>query len=80
LKAKGKYIEGDYVVSKEKEEQMLAEYREKVRFMGECKEGNYHTDIPLTMEIQRELLLRAGFAKVEVIWEEGEAAVYVVEA
>jgi hypothetical protein len=29
------------------------------------------------MEMQREFLLRAGFAKVEVIWEEGEAAIYV---
>jgi tRNA (cmo5U34)-methyltransferase len=80
LKAQGKYIEGDYIVSKDKQEQMLAEYREKVGFMGGPREGTYHVDIPLTMEMQRELLLKAGFAKVEVIWQEGEAAVYVAEA
>jgi tRNA (cmo5U34)-methyltransferase len=80
LKAKGRYIEGDYVVSKEKAEQMFTEYQESVRFMERCREGNYHVDIPLTMEMQRELLLNAGFAKVEMIWEEGEAAVYVAEA
>lgn len=80
LKAKGQYIEGDYVVSKDKQEQMLAEYREKVGFMGGPREGNYHVDIPLTMEMQRDLLLKAGFAKVEVLWHEGEAAVYAAEA
>ena len=80
LKAKGKYIEGDYVVSKEKEERMLKEYQERAGLVEGDGEGNYHVDIPLTMEMQRELLLRAGFAKVEVVWEEGEAAVYVAEA
>ena len=80
LKEGSKYIEGDYIASKEKEGRMLAEYREKMGLVGECGEEIYHIDIPLMMSIQRELLLEAGFAKVEVIWEEGEAAVYVAEA
>jgi tRNA (cmo5U34)-methyltransferase len=80
LKDEGKYIEGDYIVSKEKHEPILAEYREKLRSVTKPGDGHYHVDIPLTMEMQRELLLKAGFARVEVIWEEGEAAVYVAEA
>ena len=80
LKAGGKYIEGDYIVSKEKEVRMLAECREKLRLVEGCGDGIYHVDIPLTMEMQRELLLEADFGMVEVIWAEGEAAVYVAEA
>jgi tRNA (cmo5U34)-methyltransferase len=80
LKEEGKYIEGDYIVSKEKHGPILAEYREKLRSVTESGDGHYHVDIPLTMEMQRELLLKAGFARVEVIWKEGEAAAYVAEA
>jgi len=34
-------------------------------------------DIPLALDTQRALLRAAGFDEVEVVWEEGEAAVYV---
>jgi hypothetical protein len=31
------------------------------------------------MVMQRQLLLQAGFSRVDVIWAESEAAVYVAE-
>jgi hypothetical protein len=46
-------------------------------FHSRCE---YHVDIPLTMELQRESLLDADFARVEVLREEGEAAAYVAKA
>jgi tRNA (cmo5U34)-methyltransferase len=79
LKEGGKYIEGDYVVSEEKAGQMLAEYREKMNRVKGSGAGAYHIDIPLTMEMQWELLLEAGFSKVELLWEQGEAVVYVAK-
>ena len=77
LRGGGAYVEGDYIVSKEKAAQLLVEYREKMARVEESEEGIHHIDIPLTVEIQQELLLGAGFAKVELIWQEGEAIVYL---
>jgi tRNA (cmo5U34)-methyltransferase len=79
LKDGGKYIEGDYVVSEQKAGQMLAEYRKRMNRVEGGGEGAYHIDIPLTMGMQRELLLEAGFSEAELLWEEGEAIVYVAE-
>jgi hypothetical protein len=80
LGAGGGYIEGDYIVSKKEEARALAAYRDRMGPARERGEGMYHVDIPLAMETQRALLLQAGFARVEVIWHEGEAAVYVADA
>jgi tRNA (cmo5U34)-methyltransferase len=77
LRGGGAYIEGDYVVSEEKAAQVRAEYREKMAQVKDREEGKYHVDIPLTMEMQQGLLLEAGFSRVELTWEEGEAVVYV---
>jgi hypothetical protein len=79
LKEGGTYIEGDYVVSDEEASQLLAEYREKMEQVEKRGEGIYHIDIPLTVEMQQELLLEAGFAEVKLIWEEGESVVYVAK-
>jgi tRNA (cmo5U34)-methyltransferase len=77
LRAGGAYIEGDYVVPKEKAANLLAEYRKKMARVEEREEGIHHIDIPLTVEMQQELLLGAGFATVDLIWQEGEAVVYL---
>jgi len=39
-------MEGDYMVSQEKEIQLLADYREKLGLQGAFAEGIYHVDIP----------------------------------
>ena len=81
LKLGGSYVEGDYVVSKAEEERLINALRRKADSAGPGGEaGAYHVDIPLALETQRRLLIEAGFAGVEVIWHEGEAAVYVVQA
>lgn len=76
LKAGGTYIEGDYVVGQAQAGQAWTEYEEKAALVGASGEGVYHIDLPLTMALQRRLLLHAGFGPVEVIWEEAGAAVY----
>jgi tRNA (cmo5U34)-methyltransferase len=78
LKEGGKYIEGDYVVSKEKERQLIAEFRAKTEHMGKVG-GEYHLDIPLSFKTQQSLLIEAGFRRVETVFQKGEAAVYVAE-
>jgi tRNA (cmo5U34)-methyltransferase len=77
LRSGGKYVEGDYVVSEESSRRLLAEYEQQLRTLANPEQGAYHIDIPLSWETQRRLLLEAGFDRVEVIWQEGEALVYV---
>jgi tRNA (cmo5U34)-methyltransferase len=77
LEPEGIYIEGDYVVSPEREQQLLAEYRERTALAGVSEEGMYHIDIPFSIETQRNLLSEAGFARVESIWKSGEAVILV---
>ena len=79
LKPGGAYIEGDYMVSPEKEQQLLAEYREKKASAEDLESGMYHVDIPFSIETQRSLLREAGFPQVEVLWQAGEAVILIAE-
>jgi tRNA (cmo5U34)-methyltransferase len=74
LRVGGHYIEGDYVVGEAEAARLLATYHEVMEQPDD--DGIYHVDIPLTVEVQRELLLGSGFASVEVTWREGAAAVF----
>jgi len=76
LKPGGKYIEGDYVVTDDKEKRLLVRYEEQANLVENIEEGAYHIDIPLSMTTQRSLLLKAGFTRVELIWHEGEHIIY----
>ncbi|RKD28771.1 class I SAM-dependent methyltransferase [Thermohalobacter berrensis] len=75
LKDKGKYIEGDYVTSKEEEKQFLLRYKEKIKLLD--KKKIYHIDIPMTEEKQVRLLKEAGFKEVEVIHRANENRIFV---
>jgi len=77
LRPGGEYLEGDYVVSEERSRRLLAEYEQRMRSLENPEQGAYHVDIPLSWQTQRRLLLGAGFDRVEVVWQEGEALVYV---
>lgn len=79
LKPNGKYIEGDYVVLPEKERQLLDKYHKRYKSGDNIKNGVYHIDIPFSLETQKQILAQAGFSRVEVIWHQGEAAVYVAD-
>lgn len=86
LKPGGKYIEGDCVVTPEKEQEVWQWYRDRYtaeHLQAACAPENtlYHIDIPCTVETQLQLMREAGFANVELIWyrEKEESAIFVAE-
>jgi len=85
LKPGGKYIEGDSVIPAVLERQFLAEYHEQVTGIPQTQDGQYHIDIPFSMDTQRSLLLEAGFKDFQLVWQKDSdviwnVAVYVVTA
>lgn len=72
LKPGGWYIEDDFIVDELQAEQYKRRYelitanipRDKP---NNISAGEYHIDIPCTLDAQRELLLGAGFVSVEVL-------------
>jgi len=68
LRNGGQYIEGDFVV-----DPILAEqYRKRYEIItaaikGGAGPGEYHIDIPCTLDMQIKLLQNAGFSNVEVL-------------
>ncbi len=69
LKPKGIYIECDYMVETQEEEDYY--YREYYRFMKDIavsKEEFYHYDTPCTLDNQIKMLKEAGFIKVEKVF------------
>jgi tRNA (cmo5U34)-methyltransferase len=79
LKPGGLYIEGDYVVTEEEEEESLKRYAEFRRKYPEAANGAYHIDIPFCSETQLRLLSNAGFMRAETGWEGEQAAVFVAQ-
>jgi tRNA (cmo5U34)-methyltransferase len=80
LKKGGKYIEADYVVSKEKEIQIFADYQKQIGSVQDNTDGHYHLDLPMSVKTLSELFTRAGFVDLRVIWVEGEAAILEAQA
>lgn len=80
LKSGGKYIEGDYVVSKEYETEFLNRYYKIMNSLSTEEKDLYHIDIPFTIETQKKLFKEAGFKKIEIIWESENNIIMVVEA
>ncbi len=80
LKPGGLYIEGDYVVSPADERRFLAEYVDKIRNLDGSDLGQFHVDIPFSLETQRRLLKEAGFAGVELVFQAENNAVLVATA
>ena len=79
LKDKGKYIEGDYIVSLEKEKRLLREFKENIKQDEKAKEGLYHIDIPFSLKTQKKLLAEVGFNELNEIFSEDESAIYEVK-
>jgi tRNA (cmo5U34)-methyltransferase len=76
LKPGGKYIEGDYLTTPEKEIEIRENFFKLRESDPSLLDGTHHIDIECSLETQKGLLLKAGFARVDVLWEYGEAAVY----
>lgn len=79
LKPGGKYIEGDYMVSKVHEIECLDRYYNLMNSLTEEEKDLYHIDIPLAIETQKELLKEAGFRNIEIIWQVENKIIMVAE-
>jgi len=70
LKPGGWYVESDFIVDAIQHEQYRRRYeRITAGLPRRARAGEYHIDIPLTVETQVKLLLEAGFERVEVLEE-----------
>ncbi|MDO5520625.1 MAG: class I SAM-dependent methyltransferase [bacterium] len=78
LKQQGMYIECDYMItSKEEEEQHYKENRRLRKELG-IKEGEfYHYDTPCTIKTQKELLVDAGFTKIEQVFRKENTTILI---
>ena len=79
LRTGGKYVEGDYVVSKREERKFLLSYHKTTKNYQLSPNKAYHIDIPCSIKTQIELLTKAGFNKVRTIWKNRKAAIFVYE-
>lgn len=79
LKPGGRYIEGDYMVSKEEEIECLDRYYDLMSSLTKEQKDLYHIDIPFTIETQKELLKEAGFRNIEIIWQVENKIIMVAE-
>lgn len=80
LKPGGKYIECDYMVIEQKDEDY--NFKESVRIRNEqnITDGEfYHYDTPCTIENQLKMLRRAKFEKVEMVWRLENTTIVVAE-
>lgn len=79
LRTGGKYVEGDYVVSKREEREFLSGYHKTTEEYQLSPNEVYHIDVPYSIKTQVELLTKAGFKKVRTIWKKRKAAIFVAE-
>lgn len=80
LKSSGKYIECDYMITSQEEEDFY--YRENQRLRKELKLSEdeiYHYDTPCTIDNQIRLFHQAGFSKAEMILREENTTIIVAD-
>jgi tRNA (cmo5U34)-methyltransferase len=75
LKPEGFYIEADNMAPNQEFEDF--HFAEKKRIYAEqgLKEGRYHYDTPCTVENQVGLMQKAGFSRVEIVWQKRKLAI-----
>lgn len=76
LNNNGKYIEGDYIVSEEKEKKLLDQYQKQMR-KERLIDGLFHIDIPFSIKKQKKLFNEVGYSNFNLIFTDEEAAIYV---
>ena len=80
LKPGGLYIECDYMVLTQAEEDALYAQNTMLRAKQNIQDGEYyHFDTPCTVENQLKLLKEAGFYRVNDVWREGSTNIIVAE-
>ena len=79
LRPGGVYIEADYMVDTQAEEDALfAQRAQHLCEMG-AQEGFWHFDTPCTVENQIHLLRAAGFRQVTLVWRHAGTAIILAE-
>ena len=69
LKPGGKYIECDYMVIEQKDEDFYFKENKRIRKEQNIPDGEfYHYDTPCTIDNQLKMLRMAKFEKVEIVW------------
>jgi cyclopropane fatty-acyl-phospholipid synthase-like methyltransferase len=80
LKPGGKYIEGDYMVIEQKDEDYYFKESVRIRIEQNITDGEfYHYDTPCTIENQLKMLRLAKFEKVEMVWRIENSTIVVAE-
>lgn len=80
LKAQGIYIECDYMVEKQQEEDFLFSENERLRRKNGITDGEYyHYDTPCTVDNQINLLRNAGFSRVTKVFRIENTTMLVAE-
>ena len=80
LHSDGVYIECDYMVETQDEEDALMAQNEALRReQGISSEDYYHFDTPFTVEKQTELLKRAGFSKIQKLFRMGGTVLLIAK-
>lgn len=75
LKADGRFIEADFIVSPELEKEYLKRYFE-LTDLSKGRKGEFHLDIPLSLESTHKALNKAGFEITEVSFQSEYAVTY----
>ena len=78
LKPGGRYIECDYMVEQQAEEDQMFAESKRIRAEQNIPDGEfYHLDIPCTIGNQINLLVQSGFAHAEMVWRKGATTIVV---
>ena len=78
LKPAGVYIECDYMVENQEEEDDLFAFSNKIRRqLGLPDDEYYHFDTPCTIDNQIKMFREAGFATAEMVWRVGNTTIMI---
>ncbi len=76
----GKYIECDYMVTKQEDEDFYYSENKRIREEQGIPDGEfYHYDTPCTIDNQIELLSKAGFTTIKMIWRVENTTIIVAQ-
>ncbi|HEX2957139.1 MAG TPA: class I SAM-dependent methyltransferase [Chitinispirillaceae bacterium] len=80
LKPGGRYIECDYMVLEQKDEDFYFKENERIRKEENIPDGEfYHYDTPCTIDNQLKMFRVAKFDKVEMVWRKENTTIIVAE-
>jgi len=80
LKPGGRYIECDYMVIKQEDEDFYFQEDARIRSEQNLPVGEvYHYDTPCTIDNQLKMLRMAKFERVEMVWRRGNTTMIVAD-